>query len=192
MRYLIRVANTKKYIRHQVSEVSKEFQQASSVSGVSLKNFRVSDYAVEFDLFSDDVEAKASVLQAINSRIGAIQSERYLTKEETLRSKKLVVGEAVKLFNEQRYWECHEALESIWRIESTADEKSLQQGVILAASSLVHAQKGEDAVCFDMVGRALGKLESWRNEKYYDLNVHSLKSYLESLLETRRIFFRIL
>ena len=186
------MVNTKKYVPHQISEVAKEFQEVTSASGASLKNFRVSDYALEFDLFSDNAESKVLALQLISSRLGTIQSERDLTKEPTLRNKEVVIAEAVNLFNEQRYWECHEVLESIWRVESAADEKSLQQGVILAASSLVHAQKGEDVVCFDMVGRALGKLEVWSSEKYYSLNVHSLKSYLKSLLETKRIFFRIL
>lgn len=191
-RYLIRVANTKKFVRDQVSVVAREFQQTINETGVSLKNFRVSDYAVEFDLFSDNVNSKVTALQAIGSRIGGIQSERDLTKEEALQDKELVVGKAMELFNEQRYWECHEVLESIWRVESSPDEKSLQQGVILAASSLVHAQRGEDDVCFDMVRRALGKLDAWKNEKYYNLNVLSLKNNLKRMVEIKQVFFPII
>ena len=188
-RYLIRVANAKKYNRHQVREVAKEFQEIISVNAVALKNFRVSEYAVEFDLFSNDTKSKLAALHIINSRIGNVVSERDLGKIEIPQTKEVIVSEVVKLFNEQRYWECHEILESIWRTESNSDEKEVQQGVILAASSLVHAQKDEDSVCFGMVVRALPKLAMWRSEKYFSMNVSCLKKHMQDLLVSRRISF---
>ena len=191
-RYIVRVANAKKYNRHQVRGVAKEFQDTTRSYEVALKNFRVSEYAVEFDLFSDDIRSKFAALDAISAVFGNILTERNLGIVEMLQSKEVTVLEAVKLFNEQRYWECHEILESIWRIEPDPDEKGAQQGVILAASLLVHAQKDEDSVCFGMVVRALAKLSMWRGEKYFSLNISSLKKSLQDLLETRRIFFPIL
>ena len=188
-RYLVRVANAKKYNRHQVRDVAKEFQDITRAYEVELTNFRVSEYAVEFDLFSDDIRSKLTALDAISSRIGNILTERDLGKVEPLQTKEVIVSEAVKLFNEQRYWECHEILESIWRIESNPDEKGAQQGAILAASLFLHAQKDEDSVCFGMVVRTLAKLSMWPGAKYFSLNISSLKKSLQDLLETRRISF---
>ena len=188
-RYLVRVANAKKYNRHQVRDVAKEFQDITRAYEVELTNFRVSEHAVEFDLFSDDIRSKLTALDAISSRIGNILTERDLGKVEPLQTKEVIVSEAVKLFNEQRYWECHEILESIWRIESNPDEKGAQQGAILAASLFLHAQKDEDSVCFGMVVRTLAKLSMWPGAKYFSLNISSLKKSLQDLLETRRISF---
>jgi uncharacterized protein len=188
-RYLIRVANAKKYNRHQVREVAAEFQNVTSGCEVTLRNFRVGDYAVEFDLFSSNAEPKIWAVREIKGRIGDILTERDLAKEQTMESKELVVAEVVRLFNEQRYWECHEMLEGIWRIERDPNEKNVQQGVILCASSLVHAQKDEDVVCLGMVARALEKLAGWQKEKYFSINLLSLKRSLEAMFETKHIFF---
>jgi hypothetical protein len=188
-RYLVRVDNAKKYNRHQVRNVAKEFLEITKECEVALKNFRISEYAIEFDLFSDNSKSKLAALHAISSGFGDILTERDLGKVQASQTKEVIVSEAVKLFNEQRYWECHEILESIWRIEPDPDEKGAQQGVILAVSSLVHAQKDEDAVCFGMIVRALAKLSMWRGEKYFSLNVSSLKRSLRDLLATRSIFF---
>lgn len=188
-RYLIRVANAKKYNRHQVGEVASEFQERISGYGVILRNFRVSEYAIEFDLFSGDTESKVLALEAIKSGIGRVVSERNLTAAEIFHTKEEVVSEVVKLFNEQRYWECHESLESIWRTEANPKEKAVQQGVILFASALVHAQKDEDVVCLNMVGRALAKLAIWSSDKYFDLNILSLKESMQYLLATGCVSF---
>ncbi len=46
--------------------------------------------------------------------------------------------EFVRLFNERRFWESHEALEDRWR-ETGSD---FYQGLIIYASAFVHAQRG--------------------------------------------------
>ena len=98
-----------------------------------------------------------------------------------------VVRESVRLFNEQRYWECHETLEQIWRKERDPVEKAVLQGVILAASALVHAQKSENEVCLGMIPRALEKLGRWEKPTYYSVDVKQLMEALRRMLETKRI-----
>jgi len=106
----------------------------------------------------------------------------YHDKEETIK-------ESIQLFNQQRYWECHEALEQIWRRETNPIEKALQQGVILSASALVHAQKDEDAICIGMIPSALTRLNQWKEGSYYSLNVDLLKRSMEEILKSGKITY---
>jgi uncharacterized protein len=52
--------------------------------------------------------------------------------------------EGVKLFNEGRYWECHEALEPLW-LEAKGLDKDFLKGVILLAAALHKARAMESA-----------------------------------------------
>ena len=60
----------------------------------------------------------------------------------------VAIGEAealsggINLFNEERFWESHEVLESIWRV-SEGSEKEALHSLILIAAAFVHFQKGE-------------------------------------------------
>ncbi len=45
--------------------------------------------------------------------------------------------EAIRLFNEEEFFECHDLLEEIWA-ETQSDEKKFYQGLIQAAISLFH------------------------------------------------------
>ena len=80
-------------------------------------------------------------------------------------------------------------MEQIWRRETNPQEKALQQGVILSASALVHAQKDEDAICLGMIPRALAKLNQWDEETYYALNVGTLRRSMEEIQKSRKISF---
>lgn len=50
--------------------------------------------------------------------------------------------EGVRLFNEGRFFECHEVWELLWKQSSGAD-KLFYQGMIQAAAALLHAERGE-------------------------------------------------
>ena len=45
---------------------------------------------------------------------------------------------AVELFDAGRFWEAHEALETIWRSVQNEDEARVIQGLIQAAAALLH------------------------------------------------------
>lgn len=51
-------------------------------------------------------------------------------------------SEGVRLFNEGRYFDCHEVWEILWKRSSGA-EKLFYQGMIQAAAALLHAERGE-------------------------------------------------
>lgn len=50
--------------------------------------------------------------------------------------------EGVRLFNERRFFECHEVWERLWK-RSSGVEKLFYHGMIQTAAALLHAQRGE-------------------------------------------------
>ncbi len=184
-RYLFRIANKEKYKPEQISEVIAKYEKLSQKFGVSLKNFRISELAIEFDLFAKNEE----VVKSVVSELGPLLTERDLNDESPVLGKQAIVHSIIELFNAQRYWECHETMEVIWRTETNRLEKELQQGVILAASALVHAQKNENSVCLGMITRSIAMMERWKEERYYGMPIGSLKKFLKKTVETREISF---
>ena len=49
--------------------------------------------------------------------------------------------EGIRLFNEERFFECHEAWEEAWK-RSAGAEKLYYQGMIQAAVAILHARRG--------------------------------------------------
>ena len=78
--------------------------------------------------------------------------------------KEKAISEGIDYFNNERFWECHETLEGVWK-NCDGNEKFLVQGLILVAAGLVHYQKDEDSICINIFNRALEKLEN-SNGKY--------------------------
>ena len=143
---------------------------------------------IEFDLYVLNLEQKEKTIEKLEVSFGKKIGERDLEIGETTTfDKEKVVNQSVELFNAQRYWECHETLEQLWRKEPKDPEKEVQQGIILAASALVHYQKNENEVCLGMIPKALSRLEKWTQKKYYSIDVDNLKTELEKMRETRVI-----
>jgi len=171
-----------------------EFRKKVDSLGAVVKNMRVTEVAIEFDLYAVNKETMGKAVGSLSREYGNVLLDRDLTAEETsfptlYKDKVETVKESVDLFNEQRYWECHEAMEQIWRREPNPTEKAVQQGMILAASALVHAQKDEDAICLGMIPRTLTKLSLWKEDKYYALNVAMLKQDMEGILQSGKISY---
>jgi uncharacterized protein len=171
-----------------------EFRKRVDRFGTVVKNFRITDVAIEFDLYANDESSEKKALSDLSREYGSVLLGRDLSEEGTsfsalYRDKAETVRQSIELFNEQRFWECHEALEQIWRREKDPTEKSVQQGVILAASALVHAQRDEDAICLGMIPRTLAKLDQWKDASYYGLDVGLLRRSLEEILRTGKIVF---
>ena len=59
-----------------------------------------------------------------------------------LQERRELAQRAVRLFNEGKYWEAHEALEGIWRAVSDEQEALVLQGLIQAAAALLHRSRG--------------------------------------------------
>lgn len=65
--------------------------------------------------------------------------------------------QGIELFNEGRFFECHEAWEEIWK-RSDGAEKLFYQGLIQAAVAILHAQRGNLEGARSLYEKASAKL----------------------------------
>src|SRR5579863_8443751 len=64
----------------------------------------------------------------------------------------------VELFNQRRFFECHEVWEEVWK-PSAGETRRLYQGLIQAAAALHHASRGNRAGALSVWSKAKAKLE---------------------------------
>lgn len=69
-------------------------------------------------------------------------------------------GEGVRLFNERRYFEAHEAWELVWRRTPAGVEREVLQGLIQIAAACHHLVKGNPAGVQGCLENARGHLGS--------------------------------
>jgi predicted metal-dependent hydrolase len=65
---------------------------------------------------------------------------------------------AVAQYNAERYWDCHETLESDW-LEAEGEEKRFIQGVIQIAAACVHIQNKNLKGAQSLMQKGLTKIE---------------------------------
>src|SRR5258706_506524 len=66
--------------------------------------------------------------------------------------------EGIDLFNEGKFFECHEAWEEVWK-RSDGEAKLFYQGIIQAAVAILHAQRGNLNGAASMYAKASSKLD---------------------------------
>ncbi|HXR36724.1 MAG TPA: DUF309 domain-containing protein [Candidatus Binataceae bacterium] len=66
-------------------------------------------------------------------------------------------AEGIELFNQGRFFECHEAWEQAW-LRSSGAEKLFYQGLIQAAVAILHAQRGNLPGSRTLWAKAIDKL----------------------------------
>ena len=150
--------------------------------GATIKVVRVSSTAIELDVFVPDDEVLQRLLRVLSSSIGKLRSFRRSDVELPPAPKNEAVELARSLFNEERFWECHEALEQIWRKEG-GEERELLQGIILAAAALVHYQRGGNQVSLSVFKRGYQRLQK-HTGLYFGVDTDSLKSKIKKILKT--------
>ena len=147
-----------------------------------IRDCRVSSKFIELDIsvHKNNLEL---LLEKLSS-IGQNGDSRLIIEEEMEKSQ--LVKDGISYFNNERFWECHEALEGAWK-QSQGEEKELIQGLILVAAALVHYQKAEDDICFSVLGRALEKLND-KSGQYCRINVDDVKQKVIEMLDKKEIF----
>src|SRR5690242_18930171 len=101
-----------------------------------IRDTRVSCKYLEFDVSVD--KEQLGVLVEKLQPIGPLDHARHIVEEKIEKEEALHM--AKDYFNNERFWECHEVLEGVWK-NTYKDEKDLVQGMILVAAALVHYQK---------------------------------------------------
>ena len=149
--------------------------------GVEARNPKWTSYgALELDIFCPTA-ADLETFLAASKPIAKAEFVTDLSRAPEHLTDDEVLSKAKRLFNAERYWECHEVLEGLWR-QKEGDEKRLLQGVILVCAAYVHHQKGEDGVALGVLGRGAILLDSTL-EKYHALDVSRLRDQVRRALE---------
>ncbi len=153
---------------------------------VVIRDVRVSSKFIEFDLsvISENLE---SLLEKL-SKISPVASYTEIIERQFAKERAIEVAKS--LFNNERYWECHEVIEGVWK-HASGNEKELLQGIILTCAGFVHAQKDENDTCFSVLNRSLAKLQNTKGV-YFGIDVDRFKQTVTNILSTKQIqYFKI-
>lgn len=190
MRFLVRLSNEREYVpadRHRLTSLA--YEAVRSLGG-DIGNLRISSSAVELDLLIDSKANLDKAVQVLGDKVGSLLTIRELDVETVIMENSKAVKLGLALFNEERYWESHEALEAAWR-RSSGSEKEILQGIILLAAALVHLQKSEQDITLSVMKRAYEKLEKYHNE-HFGINLSALKEEVMAMISSGQpAFFKI-
>ena len=182
-RYLLRVANQDGYTPKDVEQVAETIRKTLG-SRESASHFRVSTEAVEFNMFARSEKELEDRKKLLTQGLFRIVNLRLLDTPPKTVDKEESLAEGIQLFNEERFWECHEALEQAWHV-SKGVERDAIQSMILTAAGFVHYQKGEDEICLSILKRARAKLASVKESNVIDME--RLEKNIDEILDSKVI-----
>ena len=143
-----------------------------------VRDARVSSRYIEFDvsISKDYLDLLVKKMEAI----GPLDHARHLVEEEMEKEESVEKGR--NYFNYERFWECHEILEGVWK-KTHEGEKDLVQGIILVAASFVHYQKNENDICLSILKRAMEKIGN-ASGKYYNVDIDVLRNTVQKIIDS--------
>ena len=180
-RFMLHLKNSK-YLPKDATTILHDSRDLIYGITAVIRDCRVSSKFIELDIsvHKNNLELLLEKLSAI----GQNGDSRLIIEEEM--EKGQLVKDGISYFNNERFWECHEALEGAWK-QTKGEEKELIQGLILVAAALVHYQKAEDDICLSVLGRALEKLHD-KSGQYCRINVDDVKQKVIEMLDKKEIF----
>jgi len=134
-------------------EIINNARDLTSDMNVSVRVARIASKFVEFDV-GVEKEDLDTLVEKLSS-IGPIDNIRHVIEEKI--DKEQGIKDGIFYFNNERFWECHEAFEGVWK-QCFGLEKQLVQGILLFAVAFAHAQEDELSIGIGMLSRVLEKL----------------------------------
>ena len=145
--------------------------------------------ALEVDIFCQS-ESDFDLFLSVLRPIATTEFTKNLSIAPPYKTEQELYEEARTYFNEERYWECHEVLEGIWKTKKDPEKRFLQS-VILVCAAFVHHQKGEESVALGVLKRAYAQLD-YPQTDFAGISIPDLRSNVESTLANGRFSeFRI-
>jgi len=140
----------------------------SDIDG-SVRVVRIAGKFVEFDV-GVEKEDLDKLIEKL-SPIGSIDNIRHVIEEEI--GKEQGITDGISYFNNERFWECHEAFEGTWK-QCFGREKEILQGIILFAVAFAHAQEDDLSIGLGMLRRVLEKLGT-SPSMYHSIDIDRLR-----------------
>ena len=180
-RFMLHLKNSD-YVPKDAKTILSNSRDLTYGMTVNIRDCRISGKFIELDVSIHKSNLELLIEKLIS--IGNIDNSRHIIEEKI--EKNQLIKDGIFYFNNERFWECHEALEGAWK-QSTGDEKELIQGLILVAAALVHYQKDEDTICLSVLCRALKKLHN-KSGQYHQINIDTVKQKTIKMLDEKEIF----
>ncbi len=162
-------------------EVVYKARDLASDMNVSVRVARIATKFVELDV-SVEKEELDKLIEKL-SPIGPVENIRHVFEEEIEKEKGITDG--IFYFNNERFWESHEAFEGVWK-KCFGREKELVQGIILVAVAFAHAQKDELGIGVGMLSRALEKLGKSPSE-YHSIDVDKIRKKAVEMQQSNKL-----
>jgi len=179
-RYLLHFKN-ETYSPQDCRELSHRARDLASDMNVSVRLARVATKFIEFDVAAEKADLDTLVEKL--SPIGEIDNIRHVVEEHLDKDKGLEDG--IFYFNNERFWECHEAFEGVWK-QCYGREKELVQGIILLAVAFAHSQKNDYLIGIGMLGRALEKLGN-SPTIYHNIDVDRIRTKIAEMQKSNTL-----
>lgn len=180
-RYMLHLQNTVPYTPKHATIL---LQRARELVGpeASIRDARISKKYIEFDTsISEGMDVK-TILARVEA-IAPLAGYEEIVEHHMGKDKAIV--RAVQLFNDERYWEAHEALEYVWK-NAKGTEKEILNGIILVAAAFVHDEKDETDVCISILRRARKKLDR-ASGKYHGIDTNRIADMISEIINTAKV-----
>ena len=181
-RYMLYLYN-KQFLPSDENLILKKTRELTQSIEIIIRDCRISTKFIELDISipkTYEVDKVLNLLKTISSIKELVEvKERHYTKNEA-------INNAIVLFNDEKYWWSHEALEMIWK-ESHGEEKQLLNGLILVCAAFVHYQKDEYNVCLSILERSMIKFSTVKKSIYYGINIDEIKKRITKILQSKEI-----
>jgi uncharacterized protein len=180
-RYMVHLRNTMPYTPKDATALLRRARELVEPKA-TIRDARVSKKYIEFDTSIPDgmdVNTIIERLEAI-SPLGSYEHiiERHMEKDKAIKR-------AMQLFNDEKYWEAHEALEYVWK-NASGVEKDLLNGIILVAAAFVHDEKDEPDVCLSILQRARKKVGR-ASGTYYGMDLKRIAGRISEIINSGKI-----
>lgn len=180
-RYFVHLRNDS-YSPKDATVLLLKARELAEPQGAVVRDSRVSRKYIEFDTSIPDA-------MDVGDLVGRLVSISPLANVEHIVDKHMPRDEAIKhaveLFNEEKYWGTHEALEMVWKATPAGKERDLINGIILVAAALVHDQKDEADICLSILRRAMKKLDG-ASGMYHGIDVDRLAGLVAKMIASGR------
>ena len=178
---MLHLKNSSNLNRKMAKDILRESRRLASGMDLILRDCRISKNYVELD--TSIPQSNLDQLIEKLSPIGPLDHAKHVV-EETV-EKEQAISDGISYFNNERFWECHEILEGVWK-NCIGNEKFLVQGLILVAAGLVHYQKDEDEICISIFNRALTKLQN-SDGKYHNIDISKIKKIVTEMINSKEV-----
>ena len=169
------------YTHKNSREVVYKARDLASGMNVSIRVCRIATKFIELDVSINENEL--DLLLEKLTPIGPVDNVRHVLEEEI--EKQQGIQDGIFYFNNERFWESHEAFEGVWK-KCYGREKELVQGIILLAVAFAHVQKNEINIGIGMLSRAIEKLGT-SPSLYHSIDVDRMRTKILQMQQDNQL-----